>query len=71
MVHPDGWLLFTDPGYGSLMEYEGNRLPQSATNPQPIQKEAIYRCDAPGQVVRYVIVDQRHPERAEYGQPDP
>jgi gluconolactonase len=50
MVHPDGWLLFTDPGYGSLMDYEGNRLPSSATNPQPIQKEAIYRVDAPGQI---------------------
>jgi len=47
-VHPEGWLLFTDPGYGSLMEYEGNRLPASATSPQPIQKEAVYRCDAPG-----------------------
>ena len=23
MVHPDGWLLFTDPGYGGLMEYRG------------------------------------------------
>ena len=48
-VHPDGWLFFTDPGYGSLMDYEGNRLPASATSPQPIQKEAIYRVDAPGQ----------------------
>ena len=51
-VHPDGWLAFTDPGYGSLMNYEGNRLPSSATNPQPIQKEAIYRVDAPGQVTK-------------------
>jgi gluconolactonase len=51
-VHPDGWLLFTDPGYGSLMNYEGNRLPSSATNPQPIQKEAIYRVDAPGVVTK-------------------
>jgi gluconolactonase len=50
MVHPEGWLFFTDPGYGSLMEYEGRRLPQSAKNPQPIQKEAIYRIDAPGKV---------------------
>ena len=49
-VHPEGWLLFTDPGYGGLMEYEGNRLPSSATNPQPIQKEAIYRVDAPGKL---------------------
>lgn len=49
-VHPDGSLFFTDPGYGSLMEYEGNRLPQSAGSVQPIQKEAVYRVDAPGQV---------------------
>jgi gluconolactonase len=49
-VHPDGSLFFTDPGYGSLMDYEGNRLPASATNVQPIQKEAVYRVDAPGQV---------------------
>ncbi len=47
-VHPDGWLLFTDPGYGSLMNYEGNRLPASAGSVQPIQKEAVYRVDAPG-----------------------
>jgi gluconolactonase len=52
MVHPEGWLFFTDPGYGSLMEYEGNRLPSSAASVQPIQKEAIYRIDAPGQVVK-------------------
>jgi len=51
-VHPDGWLLFTDPGYGSLMDYEGNRLPESKTSPQPLQKEAIYRVDAPGQVTK-------------------
>ena len=49
-VHPDGSLFFTDPGYGSLMEYEGNRLPASASSVQPIQKEAVYRVDAPGQV---------------------
>ena len=51
-VHPDGWLMFTDPGYGSLMNYEGNRLPSSRTSPQPNQKEAIYRIDAPGQVTK-------------------
>jgi gluconolactonase len=49
-VHPEGWLLFTDPGYGSLMNYEGNRFP--TTSVQPFQKEAIYRVDAPGQVER-------------------
>jgi gluconolactonase len=52
MVHPEGWLLFTDPGYGGLMEYEGNRLPSSAQSPQPIQKEAVYRVDAPGKLAK-------------------
>ena len=58
MVHPDGWLLFTDPGYGSLMDYEGNRVPESAESVQPIQKEAIYRIDAPGEVVK--VADDPH-----------
>jgi gluconolactonase len=47
VVHPnDGAIWFTDPGYGALMEYEGNRLPQSANSPQPLMKEAVYRIDA-------------------------
>jgi gluconolactonase len=53
VVHPnDGSIWFTDPGYGSLMEYEGNRLPGSATNPQPIRKEAIYRIDKGGTITK-------------------
>ncbi|MFN7939429.1 MAG: SMP-30/gluconolactonase/LRE family protein [Bryobacteraceae bacterium] len=39
MVHADGSLYFTDPGYGSLMEYEGNKGPLEL-------KEAVYRVDA-------------------------
>jgi gluconolactonase len=47
VVHPDdGAIWFTDPGYGALMNYEGQRVPESATNPQPFTKEAIYRIDA-------------------------
>jgi gluconolactonase len=38
VVHPDGGIWFTDPGYGSLMDYEGNKG-------DILLKEAIYRID--------------------------
>jgi gluconolactonase len=38
IVHPDGGIWFTDPGYGSLMNYEGNKGELEI-------KEAVYRID--------------------------
>jgi gluconolactonase len=45
VVHPeDGAIWFTDPGYGGLMEYEGEKIETGTV--QPVQKEAVYRVDA-------------------------
>jgi len=38
VVHPDGGIWFTDPGYGSMMNYEGHKANLEI-------KEAIYRID--------------------------
>jgi gluconolactonase len=43
VVHPNGDLWFSDPGYGALGEYEGTTF--SGKSVQPYQKEAIYRLD--------------------------
>jgi gluconolactonase len=39
VVHPDGGIWFTDPGYGILGHYEGNKS-------ELLIKEAVYRIDA-------------------------
>lgn len=43
VVAPDGAIWFTDPGYGVLMEYEGNKAPMEI-------KEAVYRIDKSGKL---------------------
>ena len=43
VVHPNGDIWFTDPGYGGLMNYEGRNAKNGSV--QPYQKEAVYRID--------------------------
>ncbi|MFX8569776.1 hypothetical protein ABTM09_20000, partial [Acinetobacter baumannii] len=45
VVHPnDKSIWFTDPGYGAVSIYEGQRANTGSV--QPFQKEAVYRIDA-------------------------
>ena len=52
VVHPnDKSIWFTDPGYGAVSIYEGQRADTGSN--QPYQKEAVYRIDAQsGQIAK-------------------
>lgn len=54
VVHPDGGIWFTDPGYGSLGWYEGNKGPLEI-------KEAVYRIDGKTGRIEKVLDDMFKP----------
>lgn len=54
VVHPDGGIWFTDPGYGSMMNYEGNKGKLEL-------KEAVYRIDPKSRQIVLVTDDVEKP----------
>jgi gluconolactonase len=45
VVHPDGGIWFTDPGYGILLNYEGHKAELQL-------KESVYRIDPGGSIAK-------------------
>src|SRR5438132_991158 len=54
IVHPDGVIWFSDPGYGALMNYEGHKG-------ELLLKEAVYRIDPKKGSMEKVLDDMFKP----------